>query len=750
MSGALSALTKVNSTKGSRYFSADGTATASTSAKVAFKTDAAITADVTTGAQTITMLKENKSKGYSFDGSKVNWTVNGTGNDDYLLAVSGNVTLNGGNGNDTLVAGVKGGKSVTEVGDVVLNGGAGADSLVVSSYLTKGSVTLTGGSGNDVFDLRSVESGVNVTITDYSQGDTIIGGTTLGKISGEAAILDYAEQIISADGTVSLATGATVQIKPTSDGFYRFTDGSGNTVYAGAETGTTVDAAAETKAVFVTGSNNGDTADVLRGGKGADTLVTGEGDSVLGGKGNDSIYVGEKDNVYVGFNDVSNAGTDEVFGAKLGTGEGATTFYLANSTLGASGFGGAAFGNNTVTLKGGNGNLVIHSTDIGNSTQVELLMQDSTGTYKTEFFSGTAELSDKTDDVYYGVGKNAAIDFSESQSDLVIDLSNSKALGDSATYYNVANVKAGTGDSVVMVGSTKAATTLQAGGGNTSLWGGSKDNDSLVGGHGKDFFALSNAGGADKVSGFTAGAESYSDAVYLLGNVKLTNVSKSSTGVAFTLSDGSSLTLQSNDSLTDDMKIGFTTDGENVSYGKVGRSGQASNFTYSGDVGAYVGGKAGSTITVAESQATTVWLDGAAGVGYSNISKVDGSGSTGSLTIGGTASKDSLVGGSGSNTLWGGAGNDTLTGGTGYNEFFMGSAEGSDVITGSKAEDKVMLYNMSLNNVATATVKNGNLVLGFNNGSQLTVNSYQSGAATYEFTDGVVTLENGDWVVSAK
>ena len=732
-----------------RYFSANGSVTSS--AKAAFKTDAAITGDVDSGSQTITMLQDySKKKGlFSFDGTNVAWTVNGTGSADYLVAKAGNVTLNGGGGNDTLVAGVKGDKDVTSVGDVVLNGGAGADTLVVSSYLTSGNVTLTGGSGNDIFDLTSVKSGVNITITDYSQGDTIIGGTTLSKGASAETIYNYGETVISADGTITLVGGATATISPTADGFYRFTDGQGNTVYAAAATGTTVNAAAEANGVFITGANNGETADVLRGGKGADSITAGEGDSVLGGKGNDTIYLNDKANVAVGFNDVAGAGTDSVNGATLGTGEGATTFYLANSTLGASSFGGASFATGAVTLKGGNGNLVINDAGI-NANQVELIMQDSTGTYNTEFFQGTAELSEKTDDVYYGVGKNAGIDFSESQSDLVIDLSNSNKLGDSATYYNVSNVKAGTGDSVVMVGSTKAATTLQAGGGNTSLWGGSKDNDSLVGGHGKDFFTLSNAGGADKVANFTAGAESYSDAVYLLGNVKLTNVAKSTSGVAFTLSDGSSLLLQSNDSLSDDAKIAFSMDGENVNYGKVGRSGQASTFTYSGDVGAYVGGKAGSTLNVAETADTVVWLDGAQGTGYSNISKVDGSSSSGSLTIGGASSKDSLVGGSGSNTLWGGAGNDTLTGGTGHNDFFMGSAEGSDVITGSKAEDKVMLYNMSLNDFASATVKNDNLVLAFNNGSQLTVTNYQNGANTYEFTDAVVTLENGDWVVSAK
>ena len=272
-----------------------------------------------------------------------------------------------------------------------------------------------------------------------------------------------------------------------------------------------------------------------------------------------------------------------------------------------------------------------------------------------------------------------------------------------------------------------------------------------MGGAGKDFFALSSAGGEDKVSDFRAGSESNSDVVYFLGNVKLSKVEKSAAGVTFTLSDGSSLTLQSNDSLWEDAKIAFSSDGEHVSYGKVGRSGQASEFTYSDDVGAYVGGKAGSSLTVAEGEDALVWLDGAAGVGYSNINKVDGSGSTGNLIIGGTSSKDVILGGSGSNTLWGGAGDDTLTGGTGYNEFYFGKGEGCDIITSSNNGDKVMLYNVAtedLDLAKTGVDRKGSMVICLTDGSSLTIRNYsEQGASTFQLADSTwrYDRENGTW-----
>lgn len=65
---------------------------------------------------------------------------------------------------------------------------------------------------------------------------------------------------------------------------------------------------------------------------------------------------------------------------------------------------------------------------------------------------------------------------------------------------------------------------------------------------------------------------------------------------------------------------------------------------------------------------------------FSGITSVMGG--TGKTTLMGAAAAESLVSGGGDSSLWGGAGKDTLVGGAGKDMFFIGSGDGSDVVTG--------------------------------------------------------------------
>ncbi|MBQ7479709.1 MAG: hypothetical protein IJT01_12585 [Selenomonadaceae bacterium] len=670
----------------------------------------------------------------------VTWNITGTNNNDYII-LDGSGTVSGGAGNDTL-------KAVGANAEVLLSGGAGADSLVVGSTAS-GNVSLQGGAGADVFML-STQSTATVTFVDYNaaEGDKIYGVTVSAAEKSDPTVMG---QLITSDGVLTIpGTSAKAQLKTKGDGYYAaYVEGIGM-VYAGGEKGTSVNASAETQSVTVIGNNN-DVGDVLRGGSAKDTIYVGATDSVLGGRGDDSIIIATTtDSTSIGFSDVANAGTDTLQSAVLGFGDTATHMYMANGTLGVN-FKGAKLDTmtGTLTLNGKDGSLVVTSataTDGTANASTNIVMQDKTGTYNTTVFQGTYEATTKDATVYYATSSgNAMLDFSGVSDDMVVDLTGTGFGGDTSVYYNINRVKAGNSASgtVVMVGSSNAKNTLEAAGAQTSLWGGSgSQDDSLIGGTGKDFFALGTKGGSDKVAQFTAGSEAVSDVVYVLAK-GISGVKKNTTGdVTFSLADGSALTLQNNDSLTDDAKIGFSTSGDQAdTYGKI--SSGAGAFTYEGDVGAYVSGKSGGSIAVSTTEAATVWLDGAEGVAYQNITRVDGSSNTGDLILGGTsASKETLIGGAGSNTLWGGAGDDTLVGGSGANTFYVGVNEGKDVITGANASDKVMLYNLASTDVKSVNVKNGNLVVEFTNGGGFTVNDYANGPATYEFTDTSFSRED--------
>ena len=691
----------------------------------------------------VTMLSHS-SKGITFASGTagITWNITGTTSADYII-LDGSGTVSGGAGNDTL-------KAVGTNAEVLLSGGAGADSLIVGSQAT-GSVSLQGGAGADAFVL-STQSTAAVTLVDYNaaEGDKIYGVTVSAE---DQANPDTMASLITSDGVLTIpGTQSKAQLTAKGDGYYAANVVGIGMVYAGGEKGTSVNASAETAPVTVIGNNN-DVGDVLRGGSNKDTIFVGATDSVLGGRGDDSIIIATTtDSSSIGFSDVANAGTDTVQGALLGFGDTATHLYMANGTLGVN-FKGAkldtAAGKGTLTLNGKDGSLVVTdavAADGSANASTNIILQDKTGTYNTTVFQGTYEATSKDATVYYATSSaNAVLDFSGVSDDVVVDLTGTNFGGDTSVYYNINRVKAGNSASgtVVMVGSSNAKNTLEAAGAQTSLWGGSgSQDDSLIGGTGKDFFALGTKGGSDKVAQFTAGSEAVSDVVYVLAK-GISGVKKNTAGdVTFSLADGSALTLQNNASITDDAKIGFSTSGDQAdTYGKI--SSGAGSFTYEGDVGAYVSGKSGGDITVATTEAVTVWLDGAEGVAYQNITKVDGSSNTGDLVLGGTsASKETLIGGAGSNTLWGGAGDDTLVGGTGTNTFYVGVNEGKDVITSANASDKVMLYNLASTDVKSVNVKNGNLVVEFTKGGGFTVNDYANGPATYEFTDTSFSRED--------
>ena len=228
-------------------------------------------------------------------------SIGGDAGDDSVLGGQGNDTLRGDAGNDTLVGGA---------GDDSLLGGDDADTFILADGF--GNDTIRGGSGgddNDVLDLSALTAGVTVTYTGYEAGTVTDGTDTLSFEDIERIILGDQADVVDGSGDTS---GIHV------DG------GGGNDTMSGHD---------GTNDTLIGGAGNDD----IRGWWGDDSLVGGQGDDLLrGDSGNDTLEGG--------------AGADTLGSwtgaASLDGGDDADTFNAYNSGVGSF---------NGVTVTGGEG-----------------------------------------------------------------------------------------------------------------------------------------------------------------------------------------------------------------------------------------------------------------------------------------------------------------------------------------------------------------------------------------------------------
>ena len=198
--------------------------------------------------------------------------------------------------------------------------------------------------------------------------------------------------------------------------------------------------------------------------------------------------------------------------------------------------------------------------------------------------------------------------------------------------------------------------------------------------------------GDEIVEDFVTGKNS--DSSFLVFSTPLSSLRRESNYIQFDAANGSK--LQVNNSSSVDEVIQFSTDGENISYAKVGYADKNNSFTYEDDVIFYSGGEHINVLNVANyQQGKNIWLDNSAGVSYNNINNIDASTSTGNNTLAGDSGNNQITAGNGNDLLWGGLGADSDTSiGGGDNTYFYGNNNGNDVIVNSVATDKIDLYDV--------------------------------------------------------
>jgi Ca2+-binding RTX toxin-like protein len=573
---------------------------------------------------------------------------NGNASNNVITGRSGAAsTLNGLDGNDTLIGG-----SLNDT----LDGGTGTDSM-------------TGGGGNDTYTVDVVAD----TVVEVSGG-----GTDTVLISAASTMTTYT--LATEVENLTLAGAVTTGIGNVSN----------NTITGLAGI-----------ASNLSGLGGSDT---LIGGAGNDTLDGGTGtDSMTGGGGDDTYTV---DLVGDSVVEVSGGGTDTVLIDSTAT---MTTYTLANEvenlTLAgsvATGIGNAS--NNTITgLAGLASNL---SGLAGDDTLIGGTGNDTlNGGTGTDSMTGGGGNDTYTVDVAGDVVTEAANGGTDTVLISATSVMTAYTLGsdvENLTLSGAAAVGNGNASNNVITGRSGAASTLNGLDGNDTLIGGSL-NDTLDGGTGTD--SMTGGGGND-----TYTVDVVADTVVEVsgGGTDTVLISAASTMTTYTLAtEVENLTLAgavttgignvSNNTITglagiasnlsglggsDTLIGGAGNDTLDGGTGTDSMTGGGGDDTYTvdlvGDSVVEVSGGGTDTVLIDSTATMTTYtlanevenltLAGSVATGIGNASNNTITGLAGlASNLSGLAGDDTLIGGTGNDTLNGGVGKDRLDGGAGNN-----------------------------------------------------------------------------------
>lgn len=663
-----------------------------------------------------------------------NAVVDGGAGDDSIISAAGGVTITGGAGKDTI--------SVSGA-DWVVDAGADNDSLNVSDT---GTVTL--GAGKDTVKFGS---NADVTFTDYNYNDDTLE---------HAAIDVKTDSLATTFGTDGKLTFTDAKATFTGkDGVYaaKFYDASAKTtaayVWTG-ETGAVADGSKYGEALTMVGANNDDTADTLIGSAKADTIYAGANDYVYGGAGNDSIVIVGGDNAGVTVDLKAAGGNDTVEGFTASSFDAANKILLSDSAAKLS-FATVAGG---LEVKDGKqASLVLKGVTVDADKNAKVKIKNGATTYSVQVMSGAKTELDGAATAVYGIGEGANGFKYTTDGDAAIDLSNSGAFGDTRYYTGITQVTVTGAADTTLVGGKAAETLTAAGDGNASLWGG-MGNDSLVGSNsGSTTFFYGAGDGLDTISGYSYGTadDDKKDVVDLYSGNLTKWVRNDGGNIELTFdSNKQKLTVQMANKDTDAVFAFATGLGGETQRAKISGSDEAAAFTYDESVNFYIGTKAqkADTLTVGSEDDTNIWLDGSNGKYFESIEVVDASASSGNVTLAGGMGNETLSAGSGNASLWGGqGGNDVLNGGYGETTFFFGKKNGKDTIVSNSASDKVVLYDVALDDIAkVGTISEGSdFTVKLKDNSQFTIKNFSSGTAnTFQLGDGTAwsyDFDNSTW-----
>ncbi len=672
----------------------------------------------------------------------------GIGNDS--LSFGQNSSVLGGEGDDTIVSQAPGSPTAPNgsAGSSIWGGRGDMDSLGrpvyawgTDSHGNRIPVDPKTAGATDVHG-HNVFTGADalVTIMDFKFGNDVIH---FGKAFEASAVtaFGYGNSTIVPTTDYQIYTAGTDRIN----------------VAATISDAANIDMQNETGKFVIFGNPNGTLkggfANTLIGGRNDDTIYGGEGDYIYGGLGNDTInlngYNGWRD--HVGLTD--EGGTDTVTSFQQGWGEGddvvwynvplkkeltdangKVTDVVITNTDAEADLNDAdvrVVGDKTI-LTQGHGSLILNGVTHG-----EILVEDGKGVYRAALL-GDGYFNDSTRGGQIFIGRKKYSDkvsFEKNNHDLVVDLGMTKRFKEkSAKYYSIEQVIGGSGNNT-LVGAKNVRNTLEGGVGTSSIWGGGASADLMVSGTGSatdhyTTFFYGAGDGDDTIEGFrtTDASEAHFKRDILdIHSGDVTSVRKKGIDIVLTMAGrGDRLTIRNAASGLFDQLIEVNVMGRKTA-AKI--TGADEVITYDPHAQYYFANiPAGATIRNFGDN-TRIYLDGRTGDYYRGITNIDVDRGNRLELAGDAANNRITYSGRGTASLYGSFGDDTLTGSKdGLNRFFFGKSDGNDIITRSTADDKVMLYDVALEDVVSAEAKNGTMRIALKSGAHLAIQHFDVNA----------------------
>jgi hypothetical protein len=423
-------------------------------------------------------------------GASAGWDITGTKNADSIVGSDHNDTIYGNGGADTIEAGA-GNDYVYAVNGALISTGTGKDTIDTT--------TLTGSASVNGFD---AENGV-IMVSDLSKLGMLDSGS--GFVVGDNATL-YAPEV---DGALF------VNVQQPGGKVARYGAIASNVEGKNALTDNTDASSKDSVAKLIVdkGSNN-----YLHGGKKADTIYAGAGDSIWGAGGNDDINLNNTAGTAEKVGLLANSGKDSVSGFVQGFEDSADAIWFYDAPVVA--------GNVAINKQGQveftyqNSKVILADSVTGGAAYVRVQDNSVNGDNAIKVAVGSGKNSsvalgaDPVTSEYADIYLDGPVDFSGKSGDVSVNLGDNGDMGwfnaDGTQLYRVNYVKGTDNGNNMLVGNAEKNTLVGGAGGNNSLFGGfSNANDLLVGNADSDdvfFFGdgtgndtIRSAGATDKV-----------------------------------------------------------------------------------------------------------------------------------------------------------------------------------------------------------------------------------------------------------
>ncbi|MBG7617925.1 hypothetical protein I5R65_00470 [Herbaspirillum sp. AP02] len=640
-------------------------------------------------------------------------TLNGDGNNNYMMGGDGSDTLSGHAGNDTIVGGKGNDYLNGGLGDdiYVFNQGDGIDTINDYDYTAGNIDTLRLGKGINAADTAVARSGNHMTLT-WGADAITIENYFLGEYY-------RIEKIAFDDGTTWAYSDLASRLTQTGTSENEYWTGLGG---------------ASNRMVGMAGNDSlsgGQFADTIDGGDGNDNLLGyGGNDTLIGGNGDDGLDGGYGNDTYVfnqgdGVDTISDYdyNTSNIDTLRLGKGINAVDTVVARSR-------------SHLTLTWGTDAITIENYFSDSSYYIEKIAFDDgttwaysdlasrltqTGTSENEYWTGLGDRSNRM----VGMGGNDSLNGGQFADTIDGGDGNDNLLG----YGGNDTLIGGNGDD-----------GLDGGGGDDTLSGG-KGIDRLNGGYGNDTYVFNQGDGTDTISDYDYNTSNI-DTLRFGKGINAADTAVARSGNHMTLTWGADAITIENYFLGEYYrieKIAFddgTTWGYSDLASRLTQTGTSENEYWTGLGGASnrMTGMAGNDLLSGGQFADTI--DG--GDGNDNLLGYGGN----DTLIGGNGD-DGLDGGSGDDTLSGGKGIDRLNGGYGNDTYVFNQGDGVDTIsdydyTGGNID--TLRLGKGINAVDTVVARSGNHLTLTWGTDAITIENYFSDSSYYiekfAFDDG--------------